>query len=79
MDIDVVQDRPPEGIEVVMVEAETVRQIRSLFALGWGCSRLFGPSKGNKARHSLAFGLSTVEMMPQPFFREARRFHAHAN
>lgn len=42
MDIDVVQDRPPEGIEVVMVEAETVRQIRSLFALGWGSRRIAG-------------------------------------
>jgi hypothetical protein len=37
-----VQDRPPEGIEVVMVEAETVRQIRSLFGLGWGSRRIAG-------------------------------------
>ena len=41
MDTDVVQDQPP-GIEVVMVEAETVRQIRALAALGWGSRRIAG-------------------------------------
>ena len=42
MDIDVLQDRPPEGIQVAMVEAETVRQIRSFAALGWGSRRIAG-------------------------------------
>ena len=42
MDTDVLQDRPPEGIQVAMVEAETVRQIRSFAALGWGSRRIAG-------------------------------------
>ena len=42
MDTEILQDRPPEGIEVAMVEAETVRQIRSLSALGWGSRRIAG-------------------------------------
>ena len=36
------QDQPPQGIEVEMVEAETVRQIRALAALGWGSWRIAG-------------------------------------
>jgi transposase len=40
VDTDELQDRPPEGIEVAMVEAETVRQIRSFAALGWGSRRI---------------------------------------
>jgi transposase len=42
VDTDTLQDRPPEGIEVAMVESETVRQIRALAALGWGSRRIAG-------------------------------------
>jgi transposase len=42
VDTDVVQDQPSQGIEVAMVEAETVRQIRSFAALGWGSRRIAG-------------------------------------
>lgn len=40
MDTDVLQDQLAEGISVAMVEAETVRQIRSLAALKWGSRRI---------------------------------------
>jgi transposase len=42
VDTDILQEPPPQGIEVAMVEAETVRQIRSLAALGWGSRRIAG-------------------------------------
>lgn len=42
MDKDLLQDQPPEGIEVEMVESETVRQIQALSALGWGSRRIAG-------------------------------------
>ena len=42
MDKDILQGQPPEGIEVAMVESETVRQIRALSALGWGSRRIAG-------------------------------------
>jgi transposase len=42
VDRDILQGQPPEGIEVAMVESETVRQIRALSEMGWGSRRIAG-------------------------------------
>jgi transposase len=42
VDTDILQEPPPQGIEVAMVESEVVRQIRAFTALGWGSRRIAG-------------------------------------
>lgn len=40
MDTEILQDQPPKGIEVAMVDPEIVRQIRAFAALRWGSRRI---------------------------------------
>lgn len=40
MDTETLQNQPPQGIEVAMVDPEIVRQIRAFAELGWGSRRI---------------------------------------